>query len=93
MSLTSEPFSLADHYGGTQDQNMIIERPYGPVHIIYWERGIQPFGLRQYMTEVKADSVRSGHVLVDETTGFYVVSPDQSVIFVSDHNGEWWSIF
>ena len=28
------------------------------------------------MTEVKADSVRSGHVLVNETTGFYVVSPD-----------------
>jgi len=59
------------------------------VHIIYRERGTQPFDLRQYMTEVQADSVKSGHVLVDESTGFYVVPPDQLVIFVSENDGEY----
>ena len=41
------------------------------------------------MTEVQADSVKSGHVLVDESTGFYVVPPDQLVIFVSENDGEY----
>jgi len=41
------------------------------------------------MTEVPTDSAKGNHALVDETTGFYAVQPDESVIFVSDKDGEW----
>ena len=41
------------------------------------------------MTEVPTDSAKGNHALVDETTGFYTVQPDESVIFVLDKDGEW----
>ena len=63
--------------------------PYGPVSIIQHDRGVKPFGLHLYMTEVPADSAKGNHPLVDKTTGSYAVQPDESVIFVSDKDGEW----
>ena len=63
--------------------------PHGPVHILYWERGESPFGAHVYMTEAPLDAEEKGnHALVDESTGFYIVQPDESVIFVSDTDGE-----
>jgi len=62
---------------------------YSPVSIIQCKWGAKPFGLHVYMTEVPADSAKGNHALVDETTGFYAVQPDESVIFVLDQDCEW----
>jgi len=89
LSLDSLPYHLFNHWHGSQDANTVIMGPYGPVSIIQCEQGAKPFGLHVYMTEVPADSAKGNHALVDETTGFYTVQPDESVIFVLDKDGEW----
>ena len=41
------------------------------------------------MTEAPLDATqKSNHALVDGSTGFYTVQPDESVIFVSATDGE-----
>ncbi|KAF9246837.1 hypothetical protein BU15DRAFT_57806 [Melanogaster broomeanus] len=94
LGLDSAPYRLFDSCDGTS-RDSIIETPHGHVRVVHRDRVPAPFGLHVNMTEVPSEAAgtvlgagKKLPALVDESTGFYVVSPAESVIFVSEREGK-----
>lgn len=77
MKSGSYPYSVS----GLCDKSEAFPKP---IEIIFRERNRNGrVKLRTYMSDIPTS--RSDTILVDETTGYEVVDPERSVIFVSDN--------